>query len=89
LVTYRAVDQAADFPNKERRTRIHVREVFHLACMLTAPLFDTEQGFGDSPMYLSAHRLLCETFPDLPEQDIAILFSAVKSFHDTRQRARS
>lgn len=77
-------DQASPPPDKERRANTRLREVFESACRVTAPFFDIQQGFGGSPMSLSAHRALRENFPDLPRQDVAILLSAVRAFHKTR-----
>jgi hypothetical protein len=56
----------ASFRTSKRRTKIHVRELFHFACELTASLFDTQQGFSDPPMYLFAYRLLRKIFPNMP-----------------------
>ncbi|OGV74195.1 MAG: hypothetical protein A3B82_00665 [Methylophilales bacterium RIFCSPHIGHO2_02_FULL_57_10] len=77
-------NHADTYSGKERRTNSHLRGYFEAACHITKPLLDTKQGFDGRPLTLSALHALREHFPDLPQQDISILFSAVKAFHKTR-----
>lgn len=68
----------------ERRVHTHLRVNFEVACRVTLPFLDRNQGFGGMPMKLSALRELHNCFPELTEQDVAILFSAVKNYHGVR-----
>lgn len=70
--------------SKERRVHIHLRVIFESACHITMPFLDKKQGFDGMPMKVSALRALHNNFPDLSEQDIALLFSAVQNFHGVR-----
>lgn len=61
-----------------RDTRHHRRDVFEHALRLTAPVFDSQQ---DRNPAVSGHFLrvvLREAFPDLHQQDIAILSAAIE-----------
>ena len=69
----------------ERRTNIHLRQVFEDACLITAPFFDSEPGMvGVSNLTMFARQTLHETYPDLTSQDLALLFAAVQGFHIAR-----
>lgn len=68
----------------ERRVNIHLRALFESACQITAPFFDSQQGWGNSPLTLYAQQALREAHPELSLQDIALLFSRVQSFHTSR-----
>lgn len=83
------IDQAGAPPGGERRANTRVGGYFDRACLLTEPLLGARQNSAGFPLTLSALRLLRESFPDLHQQDLAILFSAVKSFHITHRQARS
>lgn len=68
----------------ERRIHAHLRVSFEAACQVTLPFLDKNLGFEGMPMKLSALRELHNCFPELTEQDVAILFSAVKNYHGVR-----
>lgn len=70
----------------ERRVNLHLRAIFDLACAVTAPFFDPAQGWGGMSLTMYARQALRERFPDLTQQDIAILFSAVQRHHREAQR---
>jgi len=65
----------------ERRTHHNLRPIFDKACEITAPFFDTKQSWGGSSLTMYARQTLRETFPELTQQEIAILFSAVTRHH--------
>ncbi|HEX5338061.1 MAG TPA: hypothetical protein VFW53_06460 [Gallionella sp.] len=79
-------DQRRDTGNaapggQERRVYPHLRVIFEHACRITAPFCDPEKGWGGTSHTMYARQTLREAFPDLTQQDIAILFSAVQRFH--------
>jgi len=55
--------------------------IFEDACRITAPFFDPKQGWGGMSLTMYARQTLREAYPDLSQQEIAILFSAVQRFH--------
>jgi len=65
----------------ERRAHGNLRLIFESACRITTPFFDTEQGWGNASLTMYARQTLRETYPDLSQQEIAILFSSVQRFH--------
>lgn len=65
----------------DKRANAHLRVVFETACQITAPFFDTAQGWGGKSLTMYARQALHEKYPDLTQQDIALLFSAVQRFH--------
>lgn len=71
----------------ERRAHHNLREIFEEVCEATGACFASTLGPGGSSMSLSARRLMHELHPELSQQEVAILFSAVERFH--RQRAKS
>ena len=78
-----ATDAPQDFA--ERRVHLHLREIFDVACAVTAPFFDPEKGWGGMSLTMYARQALRERFPELTQQDIAILFSAVQRHHREAQ----
>ncbi|MDD5300460.1 MAG: hypothetical protein PHD65_08200 [Gallionella sp.] len=66
---------------EDKRIHAHLRVVFETACQITAPFFDPAQGWGGKPLTLYARQALHEKYPDLTQQDVALLFSAVQRFH--------
>jgi hypothetical protein len=69
----------------ERRTNIHLRVVFDNACRITEPFFDSEPGMvGVSNLTLFARQTLHDAYPELTDQDIALLFAGVQGFHVAR-----
>lgn len=65
----------------DRRTQHNLRQIFDKACQITAPFFDSKQSWGGSALTMYARQTLREAFPELTQQEIAILFSAVQRFH--------
>lgn len=68
-------------PAQERRVHHDLRARFDEACKVTAPYFDAGIGLGGPSLTMSAQRMLHETYPELTQQEVALLFSAVKRFH--------
>lgn len=66
---------------EDKRVHAHLRVVFETACQITAPFFDPAQGWGGKSLTLYARQALREKYPDLTQQDIAFLFSAIQRFH--------
>lgn len=66
---------------EDKRVNAYLRVVFETACQITAPFFDPAHGWGSKPLTLYARQALHEKYPDLTQQDVAILFSAVQRFH--------
>ncbi len=65
----------------ERRVSHDLRQIFEGACRVTAPLFDAGLGMGGPSLTMSARRMLHETYPELTQQEVALLYSAVARFH--------
>lgn len=77
---------AAGSGSPERRVYVSLRVIFVEACEITAPFFDRDHEWGGKSLTLYARQTLRETFPDLTQQEIAILFSAVQRFHQTASK---
>lgn len=65
----------------ERRLNINLREIFEDACKMTAPFFDSEQNWGNASLTMYARQTLREAYPDLTQQEIALLSTSVERFH--------
>jgi hypothetical protein len=65
----------------DRRTQHDLRRIFDNACRITAPFFDPAQSWGGSSLTMYARQTLREAYPELTQQEIAILFSGVARFH--------
>ncbi len=65
----------------DRRTQHNLRRIFDDACRITAPFFDPAQSWGGSSLTMFARQTLREAYPELTQQEIAILFSGVARFH--------
>lgn len=65
----------------ERRAQGNLRLIFEGACRITTPFFDAKQGWGNTPLTMYAQQTLRDNYPHLSQQEIAILFSAVRRFH--------
>lgn len=65
----------------DRRVNAHLRVTFESACRITAPFFDAGNSWGSSSLTMYARQTLREAYPDLTQQDLAILLSAVLRFH--------
>lgn len=66
----------------ERRAYINLRVIFGEACRKTAPFFDARHGWGEASLVIYARQTLRDTYPDLSQQEVAILLSAVQRFHE-------
>lgn len=66
---------------EERRSQHNLRVVFEHSCRITQPFFDPERGWGSASLTLYARQTLRDTFPELTQQEVALLFSAVERFH--------
>lgn len=69
----------------DRRANPHLRAIFDSACQVTAPFFDPAQGWGGQSLTMYARQTLREAYPELTQQDIALLFAAVQRFHRSTQ----
>ena len=67
--------------SEDRRANAYLRVTFESACRITAPFFDSESGSVSSSHTVYARQTLREAYPDLTQQDLAILLSAVQRFH--------
>jgi len=67
--------------DNDRRVQHNLRQIFEGACRITAPFFDPAQSWGGSSLTMYARQTLRETYPELSQQEIAILFSGVTRFH--------
>jgi hypothetical protein len=65
----------------DRRTQHNLRRIFDDACRITAPFFDPAQSWGGSSLTMYARQTLRDAYPELTQQEIAILFSGVARFH--------
>jgi hypothetical protein len=65
----------------DRRVQHDLRLIFDNACRITAPFFDPAQSWGGSSLTMYARQTLREAYPELTQQEIAILLSGVARFH--------
>ncbi|MGB7595952.1 MAG: hypothetical protein WBM09_00120 [Gallionella sp.] len=72
--------------DKERRTRHNLRQIFGNACRITAPFFDPAQSWAGSPLTMYARQTLRETYPELTQQEMAILLSVVTRFYKETEK---
>jgi len=66
---------------QERRSNHNLREIFDAACRIAEPFFDTKQSWAGSSLTMYARQALREAFPDLSQQEVAILYSGVARHH--------
>ena len=74
-------DAASQAGGNDKRVNSHLRVVFEDACRITASFFDPKQGWGGKSLTIYARQTLREAYPNLMQQDIAILLAAVQRFH--------
>jgi hypothetical protein len=73
--------------DNDRRVQHNLRRIFEEACRITSPFFDPAQSWGGSSLTMYARQTLREAYPELTQQEIAILFSGVTRFHkDTAKK---
>jgi hypothetical protein len=65
----------------DRRVQHNLRSIFEDACRITMPFFDTAQSWGGSSLTMYARQTLRDAYPELSQQEIAILLSGVTRFH--------
>ena len=65
----------------ERRSQHNLRLIFDAACRITAPFFDAKQSWAGASLTMYARQSLRDAYPELTQQEIAILFSGVARFH--------
>lgn len=70
---------------QEKRGSHNLRLIFESACLITAPFFDNKQGWGDVSLTFSAHHVLRDRYPELSQQELAILFAGVERYHKFRK----
>ncbi|OGS91170.1 MAG: hypothetical protein A2Z95_04950 [Gallionellales bacterium GWA2_60_18] len=58
-----------------------MRAIFNDACRITAPFFDAENSWGNASLTMYARQTVREAYPQLTQQDVAILLSSVQRFH--------
>lgn len=73
---------------RERRTHTNLREIFDAACWLTTPFFDSKQTWGNASLTIYARQALCEAYPDLTQQEIALLYASVERYHKALNRKK-
>jgi len=66
---------------QERRVHHDLRIIFDTACVITAPFFDPKHGWGSTSLTLYARQALRERYPELTQQEVAILFSGIERSH--------
>lgn len=67
----------------ERRVQLELRSIFDHACQVTAPFYNSSDGWGHS-LRLYAHRALREAYPHLSAQDLSILLAVVERVHRSK-----
>jgi hypothetical protein len=65
----------------DRRVQHNLRLIFDNACLITAPFFDPAQSWGGSSLTMYARQTLRDAYPELSQQEIALLISGVARFH--------
>ncbi|MDD2720153.1 MAG: hypothetical protein PHH47_02445 [Gallionella sp.] len=70
---------------QDRRSYHNLRDFFEGACLITSPFFDSTQGWGDVSLTFSALHVLRERYPDLTQQEVAILYAGVERYHKFRK----
>ncbi len=71
---------------QERRQYHHLREIFEDAYIIALPFLDPKQGLGGIPMVRHAYIRLREEYPELSQQEIAILVPALERVFAERKK---
>ncbi len=66
---------------EDRRVHHNLREIFDKAVEITAPFFDSSQSWGGASLTMYARQTLRDAFPELTQQETAMLLSAVLRVH--------
>jgi hypothetical protein len=64
--------------NTDRRQHYQLRDIFDQAYRVAFPLLDSKQGLQTGGSVHFLHVVLHEEFPDLHQQDIAILSASIQ-----------
>ncbi|MDH4234362.1 MAG: hypothetical protein OEV15_04425 [Gallionella sp.] len=70
----------------ERRVQHGLRLTIDKACQMVAPLFGSGLGWGSATRTILARETLRAAHPNLSQQELAIMFSAVSQFHNRHPR---
>lgn len=81
-----AKSPADERPVEERRIHHNLRLIFDAACLSTASFFDASKGWDGNSSKMYARQTLRDVYPELSQQELAILFSAVQRFHTTKKK---
>lgn len=83
-------DQAAStgHGSAERRTRLHLRDVFERAYVIAYPLLDSNRDHLETGSHF-LRVVLHDAFPELHQQDIAILSVSIETVFRTRNKPAS
>ncbi len=73
------IDTSDDF--RDRRSNTDLRLIFDKACEITAPFFDSRKSWGSSSLSMYARQTLHEAYPELTQQEVALLFAGVARHH--------
>lgn len=79
-------DAATQPAETERRTRFHLRDKFERAYEVALPLLDSKQSLHTTGPAHFLRVALHDAFPELHQQDIAILSVAVERVFRERNR---
>lgn len=86
-----AVSNDKDAANRhdgvERRTNPHLREVFEHAYEVALPLLDPKQNLHSGGSVHFLRVVLHDAFPDLHQQDVAILSVSIERVFRERSKA--
>ncbi len=72
----------------ERRTRLHLRDVFDRAYVIAYPLLDSNRAHLETGSHF-LRVVLHDAFPELHKQDIAILSVSIETVFRTRNKPAS
>jgi hypothetical protein len=73
----------------ERRTQVHLREIFDQAYRVAFPLLDSSQNTKSDGSTHFLRVVLHDSFPDLHLQDVAILSVSIERVYRERIKADS
>lgn len=76
----------ADSTPSDRRAHYDLRDIFDKAYACALPYLDPEQGVGHSPMIRYAYIALREAFPQLSQQEVALLVPSLRRAFQERNK---
>ncbi len=74
--------------SEDRRVHHDLRPIFDKAIEITAPFFDSKESWGGASLTMYARQALRDAFPELTQQETAILISAVSRVHKASPNLR-